>query len=157
MIFITTGTQLPFDRLIKNIDYFYADRDQDVFAQIGHSEFVPENIEYADFLTPPEADSLFNKASLIIAHAGMGSILTALKYQKPILIMPRKASLGEHRNEHQTATANWVKDLPGVTVANDEIELIKILSDGQLFGSDNKISKYGEDRLIGFLQDEINS
>lgn len=60
---------------------------------------------------------------MIVAHAGMGTILSALRYGKPILVMPRRASLGEQRNEHQLATASHLARLGKVTVAMDEQEL----------------------------------
>jgi len=59
----------------------------------------------------------------VIAHCGMGSILSALSLGKPILVMPRSAEQGEHRNDHQFATAQRFSDQPGVTVAWDEAEL----------------------------------
>jgi UDP-N-acetylglucosamine transferase subunit ALG13 len=60
---------------------------------------------------------------VIVSHAGMGTILTALHHRKPILVMPKRASLGEHRNEHQLATARHMMQLGNVNVAFDEAEL----------------------------------
>ena len=121
MIFVTVGTQLPFDRLIAAIDKWSIKNPMvKIFAQIGPTDKQPEHIEFYDFVTPDKADELFMKSRLIVAHAGMGSILTALKYRKPMLIMPRQASLGEHRNDHQLATAKWLGGTPGITVAWDE-------------------------------------
>lgn len=157
MIFVTVGTQLPFDRLIEALDKHFENSDVDIFAQIGNSSFRPSHINYENFVSPGVADDLFKKSSLIIAHAGMGSILTALKYRKPILIIPRKASLGEHRNEHQTATANWVKSLNGVTVAEDEKELVKILSSNTIADNNQNIPQYADEQLLNFLYDQINS
>lgn len=157
MIFITVGTQLPFDRLILELDEFFQGSEEKIFAQIGPSNIVLKNCEYADFVTPSKADSLFREASLIIAHAGMGSILTALKYQKPILIIPRKASLGEHRNEHQLATANWVRDLPGVLVADDEKQAIEILQNQDALINGNSIPDFAEKRLLDFVSEFIKN
>ena len=156
MIFITVGTQLPFDRLICKLDDFFKDSNEDVFAQIGPSEKSPKNIDYTDFVKPSDIDNLYENSCLVIAHAGMGSILTALKYKKPILIIPRKASLGEHRNEHQLATANWVKDLSGVFVAMDEIEMIDILKEKDKLLSGVKINPNAEEQLISFIKSFIN-
>lgn len=155
MIFITVGTQLSFDRMVQALDHYFENSDEEVFAQTGESSYRPVNIPACAFISPTEADAYFQKASLIIAHAGMGSILTALKYQKPIVIMPRKASLGEHRNEHQIATANWVKALSGVWVAEDEVELIKILEDFKHNHVAQSIPEFAEPRLIDFLATEI--
>ena len=54
---------------------------------------------------------------MIYAHAGMGTILSALKQDKPIIIVPRLASLKEHRNDHQIATAMRMDELGYVYVA----------------------------------------
>lgn len=157
MIFITVGTQLPFDRMVQALDFWSESVSEEVFAQIGHSSYKPKNMDFEPFVSPVKAEELFKKSTIIIAHAGMGSILTALKYQKPIVIMPRKASLGEHRNEHQTATANWVKDLNGVYVANDEVELVEIISNLSILQAEDDISPFAQDELLLYLFEQINN
>lgn len=156
MIFITVGTQLPFDRMIQSLDEWAKNSSKEVFAQIGQSSLKPQNINFEAFVSPVKAEELFQKASIIIAHAGMGSILTALKHQKPIIVMPRKASLGEHRNEHQTATADWVKGLNGVYVASDEVELIEIISNLSDFTAIDEIPAFAQDELLLYLTEQIN-
>lgn len=52
-----------------------------------------------------EFDKLCHDARLIVAHAGMGTIISAMTKGKPIIVFPRIAALGEHRNEHQLATS----------------------------------------------------
>ena len=78
MIFVTVGTQLPFDRLVGTVDRWSSRSREAVFAQIGPSQQSFKNIETVPFLTPEEASDRFAEASVIIAHAGMGTILTAL-------------------------------------------------------------------------------
>jgi len=156
MIFITVGTQLPFDRMINALDQWLESSSEDVFAQIGDSSLKPKNMVFENFVSPIMAEELFQKSTIIIAHAGMGSILTALKYQKPIIVMPRKATLGEHRNEHQTATANWVKKLSGVYVARDEVELIEIISNLSKVHLVDEISPIAQDELLLYLNEQIN-
>lgn len=124
MIFITVGTDLPFDRMMKVIDLWAGETGRkDVFAQIGEGGWQPKHIPFVEFLEPVEFKKRFAEATLIIGHAGMGTILSALLHGKPILVMPKKASLGEHRNEHQTATAKRMMALGNVNVAFDEAEL----------------------------------
>ncbi len=159
MIFVTVGTQLPFDRLISAIDDWAAGHPEaKVFAQIGPgSKLVPNHIEYAEFVSPDRADQLFQQASVIISHAGMGSILTALKYRKPIVIMPRRANLGEHRNDHQWATAEYLGKSPGVSVAWSEEELPDYLNQYQSMQGGTGISEYASPELIGYLKTCIGS
>lgn len=124
MIFVTVGTDLPFDRMVKVVDAWAADRGRtDVFAQIGVGGWRPKTISFAEVLSPPEFTKRFTAASVIVGHAGMGTILSALHHGKPILVMPKKASLKEQRNEHQLATAKRMMKLGNVAVAFDETEL----------------------------------
>ena len=64
---------------------------------------------------------------MVIAHAGMGTILSALKQDKPIIVVPRLASLKEHRNDHQMATAMRMDELGYVYVAYDKKQLRDLL------------------------------
>lgn len=127
MIFVTIGTQAPFDRFIKIIDEVAPQINEEIIAQVYKCGFRPKNIKTVDFLAPDEFNNLFDKADLIISHAGMGTILSALQKHKPIIIFPRIAALGEHRNEHQLATAEKFKELGSVYVAMNEQELKELM------------------------------
>ena len=80
---------------------------------------MAQNIRTVEFLPPDEFNKLFSKARLIVAYAGMGTIISAMRQHKPIIIFPRIAAWGEHRNEHQLATAQKMKELGYVYVATD--------------------------------------
>lgn len=128
MILVTVGTDKPFDRMMKVVDRWAAERGrQDVFAQIGEGGWEPRHIPFVNFFEPVEFKQRFSAANLIIGHAGMGTILSALLHGKPILVMPKLARLGEHRNEHQTATAKRMMALGNVDVAFDEDEMFRKL------------------------------
>ncbi len=128
MIFVTVGTDQPFDRLIRIVDEWARDNQRtDVFAQIGEAATPPRHIAYSHFLKPADFTQRFSSADMIIAHAGMGTILSALRHEKPILVFPRRASLGEQRNEHQLATARHLHALGKVNVAFDDAELRAML------------------------------
>ena len=128
MIFVTVGTDQPFDRMMKVVVRWagHAGR-KDVFAQIGEGGWEPRHVPFVNFLEPVEFKDRFAQASLIVGHAGMGTILSALLHGKPILVMPKLARLGEHRNEHQTATAKRMMELGNVNVAFDEDEMLSKL------------------------------
>lgn len=132
MIFVTIGTQAPFDRLIKLIDEYAPLLDEEIIAQVYHSDYKPKNIKTLEFLAPDEFNELFDQARLIVAHAGMGTILSALQRHKPIIIFPRIAALGEHRNEHQLATARKFKEMGTIYVAMDETELKELITQKSL-------------------------
>lgn len=128
MIFVTVGVQLPFDRLIRTVDD-WAGRcgRRDVVAQVGSSSYIPKHIEARPRLPPDEFRNFVEKADVVIAHAGMGSIITALELGKAIIVLPRRAALGEHRNDHQLATARHMGSHGSISVAENEDALVSML------------------------------
>jgi UDP-N-acetylglucosamine transferase subunit ALG13 len=128
MIFVTVGTQLPFDRLVKAVDSWAGqNRSVDVFGQIGPTQYEPQHMQYSEFVDAVDFREKVGQADLVVAHAGMGSIITALELGKPILVMPRRGDLGEHRNEHQMATAKRFLEQGRIHVAFDEEALVENL------------------------------
>lgn len=157
MIFVTVGTQLSFERLITTVDQWGGENNNvEVFAQVGPSKLTPKHIKSADFISPSEAKLYFKTADIIVSHAGMGSILTALQYRKPIIIMPRRAALGEHRNDHQLATAKWLGNKSGIFVAEDETALLNLLSNKETLISGEEISEYGNPDFLARLKAAID-
>lgn len=148
MIFVTVGTELPFNRMVRIVDQWAARaRRPDVFAQIGKTDWAPTTLEFRQFLDPTEFASKFSQASIVIAHAGMGTILSALQAEKPILVVPRLASLGEHRNEHQLATARRMRDMEGIEVAFDEVQLLERLDRIDELAAGKAISRFASRAL----------
>jgi UDP-N-acetylglucosamine transferase subunit ALG13 len=159
MIFVTVGEQLPFDRLIRAVDTWTALSGCKVFAQVGRSNFIPTHIMYQAFLDPEEFNVKLQEAELIVSHAGMGTIISALDLGKSILVMPRQSALGEHRTDHQLATAKRFSALNYISVARDEIELQEYLNNLQniIQGQKGKKSAGPSPLLIGTIRDLINS
>lgn len=157
MIFVTVGTDLPFDRLIKAVDAWAEEsNERDIFAQIGEGGWHPRHIEFKEFMEPPEFNERFAGADVIVAHAGMGTILTALNAGKGIIVMPRIARLGEHRNEHQLATAKRMSSLGLVVVADNEKELVSNLCRLDQIRANFTIGKFAEEKLIMKLRSFIS-
>ena len=125
-LFLTVGTQWPFDRLTRALDQWCASEsvmDLQVFGQIGPVDrlnYAPRHFEWTRFLTPEAFGERFEAASHIVSHAGMGTIITAMVAGKPVTILPRRAHLGEQRNDHQLATIRHFADKPGVHTAETE-------------------------------------
>ena len=77
----------------------------------------------------------------------MGSILSALKLGKPILVMPRFGYLGETRNEHQVATVERLAPMGLIEVAKDEHALAERLADLEALTSTGKIAPWASESL----------
>lgn len=126
MIFLTVGTQEPFDRLTKAVDAWAATHDEPVFGQLGAlkpDSYRPTHFEWREFISADEYQAKLEGCRLLVAHAGMGSIISALTWGKPLLMMARRATIGEHRNEHQRATAEKFRERAGIHVASGEMDV----------------------------------
>lgn len=154
MIFLTLGTQLPFERLVKAVDCAAEKLDEEVFGQIGNTVYKPVNMEFTNYMTPLEFDKQFAAARVVVAHAGIGSILSGFNAGKPLVIMARRAELGEHRNDHQLATVTQMKDILGVHVAETVEDLYGYFSDPDLLAMSARVTQE-RTRLIGNLRKEI--
>ena len=157
MIFVTVGTQLPFDRLIRAIDEIVPDlANEEVIAQTNGGNYMPHHIKVCSYVCTEDFDKLMDRARLIISHAGTGTIISALKKKKPIIIMPRLAFLGEHRNEHQLATAMKMNELNYVHVAYDKKQLRDLLLNGNIQNL-QCIGDHASEELIRSITDFIKA
>ena len=130
MIFLTIGTLHPFDRLVRTVDRLAGSGKlrEPVFGQIGFGDYCPEHIQARAVLEKKEFDEYMEQASLIISHAGMGSIITAITLQKPMIVMPRLKKYREHVNDHQRDTALKFEELGIVLTADTEEGLMEKVS-----------------------------
>lgn len=131
LIFLTVGSALPFDRLVKIVDQAVAkgNIEQRVFAQIGDGDYVPQHMEYTRFLPKPDYEAVVSSSTAIISHAGIGSIVSALKLKIPLLVLPRSPNHGELVDHHQEKTAKAFAERGHLMVFFDERELKKCLAD----------------------------
>jgi UDP-N-acetylglucosamine transferase subunit ALG13 len=127
MIFLTVGTQFPFDRLVRAVDEAFDNGlvGEEVFAQTGETSYKPRNFEAVARLEKGLFDNYVRQASGIISHAGIGTITMALDNHKPLLVMPRLKKYGEVVNDHQVAIAKRFEQSGYVLVAYESEELPK--------------------------------
>jgi len=153
VIFVTVGAQMAFDRLVRSVDEWAAARARsDVFAQIGPSAYEPRAIEHERFLAPARFRERLAASTAVVAHAGMGSILSALQFGKPILVMPRRGDLRETRNDHQVATAERFAALGRVAVAMTDDELPARLDELEALSASEPISEHASPQLLDALR-----
>ena len=159
MIFVTTGTQAPFNRLVKAIDSIAKSLNHEVVVQASGVDFDVQNIKVVDFLAPKDFEVLFNDAEIIISHAGMGSIISALTIAKPIIVVPRRAALGEHRNDHQMATAKRMEALGYVPVVyeleNELLAAVQALLGTSVGSTVKKVGNFASKELVDSLEQYI--
>ncbi len=128
MIFVTVGSQIPFDRLLCAVDEWAGmHKDVQVVAQAGAGKYKCRNIESHQILAPEEYNWYFKNAEVVVAHAGTGVTLTAAEYGVPLIMMPRQVEKGELRNNHQMDYMQYFGEHPGIYPAYNSEDLSRLL------------------------------
>lgn len=104
MIFVTLGSQkFQFDRLLKALDQLVkaGDITDEIFAQIGYSEYEPKYFSFSRFVDREEYGKCMDGSDIVITHGGTGAIVGAVKKGKKVIAVPRSKDYGEHVDNHQ--------------------------------------------------------
>ena len=130
MIFVTLGSQkFQFNRLLKELDSLVKDSKikEEIFAQIGYSDYKPQNYKYKDFVDRDQFKDIMSKSDIVITHGGTGAIITAVKQEKKVIAMPRLAKYGEHVDDHQIQIVKEFEDSGIIKAVYDIEDLEKAL------------------------------
>lgn len=156
MIFVIIGTQnIPFNRLLSKVDQLVGSGviKEEVFAQIGFSDYNPKHFAYKDFTTMDEFSSKIASASLIISHGGAGTIVSAVKQGKTVIGVPRLSKYGEHVNDHQVELVNLFTKKGYILTVKDINDLAATIERAASFSPKPYIS--GNEVIIGLLNDFV--
>ena len=102
-----------------------------------------------------EVLSYFQQASVIIGHGGVGTVINAITYKKPLIIVPRSSSYGEHFDDHQLELAVQLRDLEGIFVVDDIEQLESTIKKVKDLIGKNLIDPHfsrERDRLLGYIR-----
>jgi UDP-N-acetylglucosamine transferase subunit ALG13 len=150
MMFLTVGTgPQGFDRLVSGVDVIAPAFEEPIVAQIGRTEYVPDNLEWFRFTSEDRIHELYRTATAVVSHAGAGTILTAFSYEKPVVVVPRRVEYGEHNDDHQLELANALEERPDVFVVTDTDSLRPAIERAR---SRPGGSAGGEESLVRFLR-----
>lgn len=99
LIFITLGTVLPYDDLIKKVDSLKAllKLDDKIYAQIGNGKYIPKNIKYLRFVG--NMDEVYKRADIIISTCGAGTILENITHGRKLIVVNNPGITGGHEWE----------------------------------------------------------
>src|SRR5262245_55107265 len=95
----------------------------EVFAQIGSGSYEPRNFGWKRMLKLQSFTDFVRGADVVVGHAGTGSVFTAGRFRKPIVLVPRRAAMREMTTDHQLDTAKWLESTPGIYVVWDDRQL----------------------------------
>ena len=121
MIFVTVGTnEARFDRLLQAVEKLEFD---DVVVQCGSSSLRPKNATCFDFLAFERLIEYVRSASVVVTHAGVGSIAVALANGRRPVVVPRLQRYGEAVDDHQVALAKRLDEGGLVTLVEEPAQL----------------------------------
>ena len=123
MIFVTVGTnEAPFDRLVTVFEGYAADRGhptEEVLLQHGASQLRPAGATCVEFLPFDELVEAIRRARVVVMHAGVGSIMTALANGKRPIVVPRLRRYVEAVDDHQLDLGRRLDESGLVTLVED--------------------------------------
>jgi len=157
MILVILGTwRMPFERPLKEIESLIISGviKEKVVVQAGVTKFPSTHMEVHDFLDKDDFDRLYREASLIITHAGEGSIILGLQYHKKLITIARLTKYNEHIDDHQLDILNVFSPKGYLLAWEDGEKLEDVLNRVEAFVpvpykfSEDKISE----AIIDFLE-----
>lgn len=134
MIFVTLGSQkFQFNRLLKEVDRLVEEGsiNEEVFAQIGYSDYKPKNYSYKEFLDREAFAEVMSKCDKVITHGGTGAIINAVRNDKKVIAIPRLKEFNEHVDNHQIEIVsqftemNIIKSVEKIDQLNELIKDIR--------------------------------
>jgi UDP-N-acetylglucosamine transferase subunit ALG13 len=105
-IALTVGSvRFPFTRLIDRLLAILPNDAEIVLWQVGNTPSPNGRIPVRSSVEPWHLMSAYASADVVVCHAGVGSAIEALDSGHLPIIVPRRASFGEHVDDHQVPHA----------------------------------------------------
>ncbi|NJE00293.1 beta-1,4-galactosyltransferase, partial [Thermococcus sp. LS1] len=116
--------------------------------------YEPKNAKWFRFLEREEDIlELYKKADVIVAHAGAGTLLTALSFGKPIVVVPRLKKFGEHVDDQQLELAEALENMNKAIAVYDIEKLEDAIKKAKLLLKYRPIQR--NKKLILFLKSTL--
>ena len=157
MIFVVLGTQkFQLNRLLQKLDEYVEQGllTEEIYAQIGNSTYKPRHYAYKDFMDKKEFDATIAKADLVIAHSGVGTIITAIHAKKPVVVFPRLAKYKEHVDDHQLDIARAFEMKKYVLCCYENDDLLEKINKCKDFQFDEYVSQ--QKQIIGIIKNFLD-
>jgi UDP-N-acetylglucosamine transferase subunit ALG13 len=120
VIFATCGSShLPFERFMRALAAVPAD---ELIVQHGPATPPPAARTVA-FLPYAEVLKLIEESEVVVSHAGVGSIICAVRAGHTPIVFPRLVRYGETVDDHQVELARALEQRGTVRVATDPEQL----------------------------------
>jgi UDP-N-acetylglucosamine transferase subunit ALG13 len=134
VILVTVGTnEARFDRLLEAVETL--GEGEEILVQHGPSAVRPRGAQCVDYLDFDEINEEMRRARVVIAHAGVGSVIVALMNDRRPIVVPRLARFGEAVDDHQVPFGRRLHEVGLVRLVEDPAELASAVSTDEVAGS----------------------
>jgi UDP-N-acetylglucosamine transferase subunit ALG13 len=126
LVTVGNATQ-PFSRLLAAVERALPILPRPVVVQCGHTPFNSSACRVEPFLSLEAFSKHIAASSLVIAHAGAGTIISTLAHGRMPIVIPRLIRYGEHVDDHQLEFASEMARLGKVVLVSDLAELEAVI------------------------------
>jgi len=155
LILVTLGTQkFPMNRLVEAADKMAQQVNEEVFVQTGNSTYMPSHCKHAAFVDSTKFRQMIEECSVLVTHAGAGSIMTGISVGKPVVCVPRLPQYGEHVDEHQKQIAEAFSSKKCVLYCEDVERLAEYVEQAKTYEFEPYVIHGGkiEDIILNFMK-----
>ena len=152
MIFVTVGTnEARFDRLLRAVETLST--DEEIVVQHGSSAVIPANAARTyDYLLFDDLVSEMHASRVVVTHAGIGSIMTALSCGRRPVVAARLVAYREAVDDHQLPVARRLEEAGLVTLVEDLSLLGEAVARA---GEEVDVALGADERLVGELREYV--
>lgn len=126
LVVLTVGTDThPFDRLVAWMGRWAAAHpDVEVVGQVGTSTHDPAPMAAEPLLPFPDLVDLVGRAAAVVCHGGPATVADVRATGRTPLVVPRRADLGEHVDDHQVRFSRHLEAVGDAVVIHhlDDLE-----------------------------------
>jgi UDP-N-acetylglucosamine transferase subunit ALG13 len=129
MVFVVLGTWgMPFVRPLLEIEQAAAAGllTQPIIVQAGCTKYDSPHMRVVPFFSAEEMERMYERATLVVCQAGVGSIMLGLRKRKTIIVIARRAP-EEHIDDHQLEILDVFSKLGSVLPWKGEGDLPEVL------------------------------
>lgn len=124
MILVTIGmNDSPYVPLFEAMDCLAPKLNEKVIQQIGSLQFTGKNSECFTYLPDEKMSEMFDSASVIVCHAGIGTIVNGLKRNIPLVLIPRNVIDPSVEHDQQIIVAHKIESMGRGVIVNNLAEL----------------------------------
>jgi UDP-N-acetylglucosamine--N-acetylmuramyl-(pentapeptide) pyrophosphoryl-undecaprenol N-acetylglucosamine transferase len=122
--FVAVGTHgEPYERLLSMVERAAGAGvlPRPIVAQTGAADWQPPGVDGRRWMSRGDVEKAVREAEVVVCHGGAGILSSALAAGRRPLVLPRRARLGEHVDDHQEELAGKLAERRLAVVLGDAI------------------------------------